>query len=154
MNASFLDGVRAAYGRFGDEIYKSYLGLFAVLPIAIRTSNRVFLSHSMPNPAAMASFDPTGLARVDHEPADLLPGGLVFSMVWGRDTSPANVLAFLGKIDADWLVTGHIVCDQGFSIPNDRQIILDSSRSPAAYCLISSNDPLTFDDLKSSVKLL
>ena len=40
--------------------------------------------------------------------ADLQPGGSVYALVWGRDTSLANAAAFLDKVDADLLITGHI----------------------------------------------
>src|SRR5262245_21762341 len=57
LNASFRDGVRTDYGSRGDEVYAAYLELFAVLPIAVRTPNRVFLSHSLPNAAALTNLD-------------------------------------------------------------------------------------------------
>jgi hypothetical protein len=154
LNAAFLDGVRTAYGRRGDEIYQAYLDLFAVLPIVVRTPNRVFISHSIPTPAALANFRPLQLEREGHDPEDLLPGGLVFSLVWGRDASQANIQAFLTEVDASWLISGHIPCDQGFAVPNDRQIILDSLGSPAAYCLFPAGPPMTQDNLVECVKLL
>lgn len=154
LNASFLDGVRCAYGRSADDIYQAYLSLFAALPIVVRTPNRVFISHSLPSPAALESFKPLKLEREGHDPEDLLPGGLVFSLVWGRDTSQKNVEEFLIEVDASWLITGHVPCDQGFSVPNDRQIILDALGASAAYCLFPAGPPLTQAKLIDCVKLL
>jgi hypothetical protein len=154
LNANFLDGVRSAYGRHGDDIYQNYLHLFATLPLVVRTPNRVFISHSLPTPAALPKFSPAKLDRDAYQPADLLPGGMVFSMLWGRDVSQINVEAFLAKVDADWLITGHIPNEQGFAVPNDRQIILDSLSSPAAYCLFPAGPPITQADLIARVKIL
>jgi hypothetical protein len=46
-------------------------------------------------------------------------------------------------VDADWLITGHIPCGNGFDVPNDRQIILDALGTPACYCLFPTDRPLT-----------
>ena len=154
LNASFHDGVRTAYGAQGDEVYAAYLDLFAVLPIAVRTPNRVFLSHSLPAPVALTSLDLALLERDGHADADLVPGGLIYSILWGRDTSAANVAAYLEKVDADLLVSGHVPCETGFAVPNDRQVILDSLATPAAYCLFPADKPILHADLVKCVKLM
>jgi hypothetical protein len=82
----------------------------------------------------------------------LEPGGNVYSLVWGRDVSVANAEAFLRKVDADWLISGHIPCAEGFAVPNERQIILDSLGSPASYCLFPATAALTHADLLNRVQ--
>jgi hypothetical protein len=154
LNAGFLDGVRSAYGAKAVEIYAAYLDLFKSLPLALRTPNRVFLSHSLPPATAMAKFDVARLRAADYDPDDLRPGGAAYGTVWGRDTSPANAGEFLKKVDADLLITGHVPCDAGFAVPNDRQVILDTLGSPAAYCLFPADRPLTHKQLLDCVKLL
>ena len=52
--------------------------------------------------------------------------------MWGRDLRPDTVSAFLARVDADWLVTGHVPCDNGFERPSPRHLILDSLGQPAA----------------------
>ncbi len=47
--------------------------------------------------------------------------------------------AFLRKVDADWIITGHIPCAQGFMTPNDRQIVLDALGDPACYLLFPTD---------------
>lgn len=154
LNASFLDGARCAYGRFADVIYAGYLELFSALPLALRTPNRVFMSHSLPAADAIATFDAAALARSDHADEDVQPGGLAFILVWGRDVSPANAESFLRKVDADWLITGHIPSDVGFTVPNERQIILDSLGSPAAYCLFPATTAIAHTELLNCVQTI
>jgi hypothetical protein len=154
LNAGFLDGVRAAYAGRASEVYTAYLDLFKSLPLALRTSNRVFLSHSLPNATAMAKFDAARLRAADYSVDDLKPGGSAYAIVWGRDASPANTEEFLKKVDADLLITGHIPQDTGFAVPNERQVILDTLGSPAAYCLFPADRPLTHKELLECVKLL
>jgi len=131
LNALFRQGVVEAYGARFDEVYAAYLDLFAAAPLALRTPNRVFLSHSLPPASRLATFDLAALERDPTVEADLLPGGSVHSLVWGRDARPETAAAFLDKVDADLLVTGHLPCDHGFDAPNDRQIVLDCAGRPA-----------------------
>jgi Calcineurin-like phosphoesterase len=154
LNDLFSQGVQTAYGSRASEVEAAYRDLFAVLPLAICTPNRVFVSHSLPSSRRMHEFDPTVLERDDIPAEELQPGGSVFALLWGRDTSPVNVEGFLGKVDADLLVSGHIPCEQGYEMPNNRQLILDCLGSPAAYCLFPLDHPLTLRDLAACVKLL
>jgi Calcineurin-like phosphoesterase len=152
-NALFFRGVAAAYGDRADDVYAAYLDLIAAAPLAVRTANRVFVSHSLPSALRAANFHYEDLLR-DTRPEDLESDGAVYALVWGRDTRPANVAAFLQEVDADLLVSGHVPCDAGFVAPNDRQLILDSMGSPAGYCLFPADRPLTHAELVQCAGLL
>jgi len=154
LNDLFMKGVRTAYGDRADEVYAAYLRLIAAAPLALRTANRVFISHSLPPLSLLPAFDPAVLERDETTDADCVPGGAVHALVWGRDTRPETVAAFLQKMDADLLITGHIPCDRGFDAPNDRQLILDSLGHPAAYCLFPADRPLTHPELLNCIGLL
>jgi hypothetical protein len=154
LNVVFRQGVDTAYGARGGEVYAAYLELFAVCPLAVRTGNRVLLSHSLPGAARLDHFDPAVLRQDHAAERELLPGGAVHSLVWGRDTRPETAAAFLAKVDADWLVTGHIPCEEGFEVPNDRQLILDAQGTPACYCLFPTDRKLKLADLVGGVRTL
>jgi hypothetical protein len=154
LNDLFRSGIDAAYDGRASDIYAAYLELFACMPVAIRTPNRVLLSHSLPGASRLMAFDPAVLQKEEFADHDVNPGGTVHALVWGRDTSPATVTAFLNKMDADWLITGHIPCDKGFAFPNDRQVILDAMGAAAGFCLFPADRPLTHADLVACVKLL
>jgi hypothetical protein len=154
LNSLFRRGVDDAYGARGAAVYDAYLALFAAAPLALRTANRVFLSHSLPPASRLAVFDPAALERDPTAAADCLPGGSVHSLVWGRDTREETAAAFLQKVGADLLVTGHVPCDHGFDAPNERQVILDSLGHPAGYCLFPADRPLTHADLMKCVGIL
>lgn len=153
-NALFREGVGTAYGARALEVYNAYLQLFAAVPLAVRTPNRVFLSHSLPGASRLQRFDLAALERDEPLPEDVKLGGPVHSLVWGRDTRPETVAAFLARVDADLLITGHIPCERGFEAPNDRQLILDAAGAPACYCLFPTDRPLTHADLLACVGTL
>jgi hypothetical protein len=154
LTQSFLDGINTAYGTRGAEIYDAYVRLFACAALAVRTTNRVFLSHSMPSRRRLPSFEPRILEQDEMENRHLAPGGAIHSLLWGRDTSQGVADTFLQLVDADLLITGHIPCEKGFESPNSRQIILDCMASPAAYCLFPANRPLTHQELVACVGIL
>src|SRR5262249_4121392 len=147
VNEQFRAGLAAAYGARAEEIYAAYLDLFAAVPLALHTANRVFLSHSLPSARRLDDFDPARLTRAEVPEADRLPGGFVHALVWGRDTRPVTVEAFLRKVDADLLITGHIPSEKGFAVPNARQLILDAMGTPAGYCLFPAQGSLSHAEL-------
>lgn len=153
-NELFREGVYNAYAPRGEEIYAAYLELLAAVPLALRTPNRVFLSHSLPSAKHLPQFDLAVIERDSSDEKDLEYGGSVYSLLWGRDASAANAAAFLRKVDADLLITGHIPCESGFCAPNDRQLILDSLGSTAGYCLFPTDRPLTQAELVNRVAFL
>lgn len=154
LNELFRSGVEGAYGSRGAAIYNAYLELFAVMPLAVRTPNRVFLSHSLPSATRLGNFDPARLTRDERDDQDLQPGGFVHALVWGRDTKAAHVAAFLNRVDADLLITGHIPSEKGFAVPNDRQLILDALGTPAGYCLFPTDRPLSHQELVACVRFV
>src|SRR5262249_31850402 len=134
-------------------VYAAYQELFAVAPLALRTPNRVFLSHSLPSASRLPDFDPAALER-DSTEADVVPGGSVYALVWGRDVRPEAAAGFLRNMNGDLLITGNIPCDRGFDLPNRQQIILDSLGNAAGYCLFPADRPLSHAELVGCVSTL
>ena len=62
--------------------------------------------------------------------------GTVYALTWGRDTSPETADRFAAMIDADFFITGHQPCDEGFRQANHRQIIIDGTNPHPCYCLV------------------
>ena len=151
LNDLFRQGVETAYKEHAVAIYDAYMRIIAAGPLVVRTPNRVYLSHSLPGAKRLESFDPTILEGEEFRDEDFALGGTVHSLVWGRTTTEEHVAAFLQKVDADWLITGHIPQERGFDVPNSRQLILDAQGSPACYCLFPCDRPLSLDDLKAMI---
>jgi Calcineurin-like phosphoesterase len=154
LNALFRQGVNAAYADHADAVYAGYSELFSVMSLALRTANRVYLSHTLVQAKFLPAFDPAMLEREELSEADISLGGAVHAITWGRDTSQANAVAFLKKVDADLLITGHIPCEKGYDTPNDRQLILDALGTPACYVLFPTDKPLTHAELVARVGTL
>ena len=151
LNDVFRRGVTDAYGAAAPDVYRAYCDLFQALPLALRTPNDVFISHSLIPGKNLDAFDPKRLEAEEYTTPDFQPGGVVYDLLWGRDTSEVTATAFLQKVEAEWLVSGHIPTDAGYLVPNPRQLIVDCSATPAAYVLFPADRPLTHAELVQGV---
>ncbi len=79
-NAIFREGIGTAYGAHGSQVYDAYFQIFAALPLAIRTSNHVLLSHSLPYASKRAAVTIGAVEHDPWEPADLVPGGVAHAV--------------------------------------------------------------------------
>jgi hypothetical protein len=154
LNQLFLAGIATAYGEHADAIAAAYDELFAVIPAAIRTPNRVFLSHSLPHGACLDRWELATLVAGEPPPEEFRPGGNLHALVWSRDLAPATTERFLHKVGAELAITGHIHCDDGVQVPGVRQLILDSSHERACVCLFPADRPLTQEELLKGVMRL
>ena len=154
LNLRFRQGIERTYGPRTQEIYQSYLGLFAALPLAVRTDNRVFICHTLPDGRYLATLD-LELLKVDSWPEEAMKrGGTIYALTWGRDITPETADRFAAMVDADFFITGHQPCDDGFRQANHRQIIIDGTNPYPAYCLFPAQSPVTIDSLMKSIHIL
>jgi hypothetical protein len=154
LNVRFRMGMELAYGTRTQEIYQAYLDLFAAMPLAIRTPNRVFVCHTIPDGIYLDGLD-LSLLKESTWPAEAMKrGGTIYALTWGRDTTPETIDRFAAMVDADWFVTGHQPCEEGFRQANHRQIIIDGTNPYPAYCLFPAREPMSVESLLKSVHIL
>jgi hypothetical protein len=154
QNEIFRAGIANAYGDYAEAIEQAYDDLFAAADLAVRTENRVFVSHSLPSAKHLPHFELAILEQPEPAAEEWQLGGALHALVWGRDVRASTAAAFLQKVDADWLISGHIPCEEGYQVPNPRQIILDALGTPACYCLFATDRPLTLEELQAGIGVL
>jgi hypothetical protein len=154
LNTLFRKGVETAYGAKADAIYDAYLGLFAALPLAVRTPNRVYLCHTVPDADLLDRLD-LDILRTGLWPAESMErGGTVYALVWGRDLAPETADRFAALVDADLFITGHHPCDEGHRLANPRHLIIDATDPYPTYCLFPAREPVTMDRLMEGLKVV
>ncbi|HZW32744.1 MAG TPA: metallophosphoesterase [Isosphaeraceae bacterium] len=154
LNEKFRAGITTAYGAGAGEIFQAYKELFAALPLAIRTANRVFVCHTIPDGDSLDALDLDLLAADTWPPEALERHGTIYALTWGRDTAGETADRFAAMVDADWFITGHQPCDEGFRLANHRQIIIDGTNPFPAYCLFPTTKPMTIGSLLRCVRIL
>ena len=154
LNRLFRMGLETSYGEAAGAIREAYDELFRALPLAVRTPNRVFVCHTVPEVRQLDAFDPGVLAADEWPPESLLRGGSVYAMTWGRDESIEAAERFAAIVDADLFVCGHQPCDDGFRRANDRLVVLDGTDPLPAFCLFPARGPITMDRIMQGTRHL
>jgi hypothetical protein len=151
LNAKFRQGVETAYGEHAGIVHEAYRGLFAAMPLAVRTKNRVQVCHTIPDAIDLERLD-LGLLGLDQWPEEATKRrGTIYALTWGRDTSPETADRFAVLVDADYFITGHQPCEEGFRQANHRQIIIDGTEPHPCYCLFPAEEPVTIESLMRCV---
>jgi len=125
VNEQFRRGIANAYGPAAAEVYLAYQRFLASLPLAVRSAQGLFISHSTPSGKAVDTFDYTVFDR-PLTPDDLKAGGGAYELVWGRHHDQASADEFARATSARLLITGHQTCLPGVKAPTSRHIILTS----------------------------
>ncbi len=153
VTLAFEEGVREAFGDGGDQILEAVNLYIRSLPLAGRTPNRVFLSHSLPSPRDVPGFDPSVLSRVPTD-EDLCDGGPAHALVWGRYHT-ADALAVMREwLDVDFFVCGHQPQDTGYDVVHDQMVILASDHNHGVFLALDLSKPATIESLTHSIRPL
>jgi hypothetical protein len=154
LNAKFRRGIETAYGDSSGAVYECYRGLFAALPLALRTRNRTYVCHTIPDAVDLDALD-LDLLRQDVWPEEAMKRrGTIYALTWGRDTSPETADRFASMVDADFFITGHQPCDDGYRQANHRQIIIDGTDPNPSYCLFPAARPVSIESLMQCVHVI
>jgi hypothetical protein len=155
LNLLFRLGIQHVYGPAADRVRESYLAFIKSCPLGVQLPGGVLVTHSLPEDVDRHGFDVT----VFHRPLDMvefLEHKSVFRLVWGRDYRRENASAFARLMQANVLIHGHEPCPQGFSTPNEFQLILDCSAEKAAYAILplDRQSAWTLEEVVAHVKFL
>ncbi|HEV7223540.1 MAG TPA: hypothetical protein VGN42_12615 [Pirellulales bacterium] len=153
LNLMFRLGLQEMYGPAVEKVREAYIAFIRSCPLAVRLPGGVFVCHSCPERCDSRAFDRDILQRPLEAP-ELLEHGEVFDLVWGRDYRAENARAFAQQVGAKVLIHGHEPCPDGFSVPNDTQIILDCCGQPACYMLVPMDRGFSHAELVARIQRL
>ncbi len=148
----FNAGVATAYGANRASAVLAAVGEFiASFPLAARTENRVWMSHSLPNHYDMDDFSK---AVFDSVPTieDLHENKSIFSLVWGRRYTQEQIDALSRLLDADIFITGHQPQEMGFGVFFDRLIILASDHNHGTFLPFDLSKRQSVQDLIRNIR--
>lgn len=153
LNLLFRLGLQQMYGQATEKIREAYLPFLQSCPLAVRLPSGVFISHSIPENCDTQEFDADVFNR-EIGYGEYFEQSAVFQLVWGRDHRQENAQAFAELIGARILINGHEPCIEGFSTPNDLQIILDCCGDNAKYLILPATEELTHAEILERVQKL
>lgn len=146
----FRRGIENAYGPAWKRVHAAYVALLASLPLAVRTPNGVFISHSTPGHKAMADFDFSIFDRpLARTPCG--PGTSLYDFTWNRNYCQCCADRFARSVGAEILVTGHQASMPGVKTPTTRHIVLQSDGPLGRLMLLPLGVPVLHGALSSQV---
>ena len=119
-------------------------------PLAVRSENRIWVSHSLPGNRQIDKFDP-GILDRQIEISDVTRAGSAYIMTWGRDQSQKTLDKMAGLFDVDTFILGHQPQPEGFSMAGRNLIIIASDHSHGCLLPIDTAKSYTLAELLNSI---
>jgi len=153
LNEEFAEGLQKSFGERWEEAREGYRRFWRTCPVAVRSANRIFISHSTPRIERVPGFGLEYLRTV--RPEDFFKRkSPAFYMLWGRDYRPQVADALAASLHADVLIVGHTPCEEGVCMPNHRHVIIDTTTTEGCYALLPLDRPLTQTEVARRVRRL
>ncbi len=151
VTRDFERGVEIRYGSGAEDVLNAILSFIESFPLAIRTSNRILLSHSLPNARDMGTFDP-GVLKRSLRREDYYEGGHAYVMVWGRHHTPEVLDKLAAAFDVDLFVCGHQPQEAGYDVVHGRMIVLASDHNHGVFLPFDLKKPQTLKTLTQQIR--
>jgi len=101
-------------------------------PLAVRTANRIWMSHSLPSKRHLGDFE-DGIFERELSKEDLKSDKSVRALTWDRGHTAEGLDILQEKWDVDHFIVGHQPQASGYCIPFERMIILASDHAHGCY---------------------
>lgn len=150
VTMDFEEGVLDTYGPAGDAVLEAIAAFIRSFPLAGRTTNRVLLSHSLPSPRQLPTFDVTVFSRVPTN-EDLVDRGSGHALVWGRYHTERALNTLRELLDVDFFICGHQPQEMGYNVVHDRMLILASDHNHGVFLPFDLRKPLTLESLVGNI---
>ena len=153
VTLAFEEAVALAYPDAADRVLEALAAFVRSLPLAGRTANRVFVSHSLPGPRDVPAFDPVVFSRAATD-EDLADRGSGHMLVWGRYHTEPALTTLAEMLDVDCFICGHQPQEMGYAVVHERLIILASDHNHGVYLPIDLSKPVTINGLCRRIRPL
>jgi hypothetical protein len=145
--AAFNKGVKRDFGSRSGVAQAAITEFLLSFPLAIRSQNGLFFTHSLPADNEVPAFDYTAFDRQLTGADYQRRVGPVYQLIWGRRTTPPMVAHFLERVGALFSVTGHQPQEMGFSTNGEQSLIIASDHSQGVFMRASLSEPLDMNML-------
>ena len=146
----FEQGIEYRYGAGKELVLDAVNDYISALPLAARTRNGIFMCHSLPDPGLVGRFDMSIFERSLTD-RDLAPGGMAYSLMWGRFHSAAAVEDFAEQFGVNFFLVGHTPQEGGHTRIG-RMIILASEHNHGTFLPIDLSREYTIEQLEASIR--
>jgi len=153
MNRSMRLAMERQFKEDTDDIVAAMKQFLFSQPLAVRSDNRIWISHSLPSDRLADKFDPNILDRqlnID----DIARPGPAYVLTWGRKYSQALLDKMAELFDVDLFILGHQPQEQGFRHVGKNLIIIASDHNHGCILPIDLTKSYTIEQLSDSIVTL
>ncbi len=150
QSVNFKELLKERFGSSWEKKLEEYQKFFKKLPIAIRTDNKVFISHAGP-PRNIKTLDEI-INIVDH---GYINNDNLYQILWNRedDYTKEDLISFLRAVKCNAMIVGHTPVD-GVKLINDKQLIVSSSYSQGKKEYIELDLREKINDARDMLKMV
>ena len=150
MNRAMRLAIEREFQQTADEVKLAIRQNLFSQPLAVRTENRIWMSHSLPSDRLADKFDPKFFDR-QLKINDVVRPGLAYILTWGRRHSQALLDKLAGQFDIDVFILGHQPQDKGWNRVGENLIIIASNHNHGCLLPIDLARSYTVEQLIESI---
>jgi hypothetical protein len=121
-------------------------------PLAIRAPSGLFFCHSLPTDDNLQNFDFTVFDRPLTGADYKRRTGPVYQLIWGRNITPAGATAFMQKVHAKMIITGHQPQEMGYAINGQHHLIIASDHNQGVFLPLDLSEEYDVETLVSRLQ--
>lgn len=150
MNDALKSAMKRHYGSDFDEVYAELKFYLLSQPLAVRTANKIWMSHSLPSDCHVDGFDVSVFDK-KLTPADLQRPGAAYTLTWGRNHSQPYLDRLAGMLGADIFILGHQPQESGWHRAGENLIILASDHNHGCMITFDLDKTYSVGDLTDRI---
>jgi hypothetical protein len=150
MNRSMCQALEREFQEAYNDIQLAIRQFLFSQPLALKTENRIWVSHSLPSDNYIEKFDP-GIFTRKMKINDIVRPGSVYLLTWGRQLSQNLLDKMAGILDVDYFILGHQPQTEGWSREGENLLILASDHNHGSIIEIDLAKEYTIKQLCESI---
>lgn len=132
MVRSFLNAIHTAYPTHANHIIQAIDTFILALPLAARTTNKIWMSHSLPSLKSQEAFNDQIFCKT-LIPDDMHYNPSLHALTWDRVHNDLCIRQLQKRWNVNTFVIGHKPQPEGKSCPMENLIILASEHNHGCY---------------------
>ena len=150
MNEALKNAMKRRFGGDYQSVFNALREYLLSQPLAVRSPNRIWMSHSLPANCHVDGFD-TSVFTKPLEISALQRPNPAYLLTWGRRHSKEAVKKLSQLFDVDIFILGHQPQENGFSHAQENLIIIASDHNHGCLIFFDLAKSYSVDELLGSI---
>ncbi|MHC4636373.1 MAG: metallophosphoesterase [Planctomycetota bacterium] len=150
MNRSMCQALEREFQEAYNDIQLAIRQFLFSQPLAVKTENRIWVSHSLPSDNYFEKFD-SGIFTRNMKINDVVRPGSVYLLTWGRQHSQKLLDKMAGMLDVEYFILGHQAQTGGWGREGENLVILASDHNHGCVIEIDLAKKYTIEQICESI---